>query len=108
MSVWFAFFGEARYRSAYKKTCEEIDFERIRETCRLCQRLIDEAGYTHVDPEIFARSLEAFIDGLWLNMLLYHRNFSRSEAKAQCLAYLAATFPEHFESPLKQHQEAAE
>ena len=45
---------------------------------------------------MFARSLEAFIDGLWLNMLLYHRKFSRAEAKAECLAFLATTFPKHF------------
>ena len=98
LSVWYAFYGEAKYREAYRKTCEKIDNERIDETEHLCRALVEEGGYRHIDPGMFARSLEAFIDGLWLNMLLYHRKFSRAEAKAECLTFLATTFPKHFPS----------
>ncbi len=98
LSVWYAFYGEAKYREAYRKTCERVDNERIDETEQLCRALVEEGGYRHIDPGMFARSLEAFTDGLWLNMLLYHRKFSRAEAKAECLAFLATTFPKHFQA----------
>ncbi|MGI9464553.1 MAG: TetR family transcriptional regulator C-terminal domain-containing protein [Aestuariivirgaceae bacterium] len=96
LSVWFAFYGETKYRAAYRDTCAEIDAERINETERLCRRLIEEGGYQHVEPDVFARGLEAFIDGLWLNILLYNKTFSPTGAKRECLAFLAATFPDHF------------
>lgn len=104
LSVWFAFFGESKYRSAYRDTCEEIDAERIDETERLCRLLVEEGGYQHVEPDVFARGLEAFIDGLWLNMLLYKTKFSRTEAKRECYALLAVTFPGHFEAAVPSTQ----
>ncbi len=99
LSVWFAFYGESKYRSAYRDTCADIDTERLNETEQLCRLLIEDGNYEHIEPGVFARSLEAFIDGLWLNMLLYRETFSRTEAKQECLAYLAATFPHHFPVP---------
>ena len=60
--------------------------------------LKEEGGYDHVDPNRFAQSLEAFIDGLWLNILLYPKTFSRQKARDECFAYLAAFFPKHFAS----------
>ena len=96
VSVWFAFYGEAKYRAAYRETCEEIDAERIDKTEQVCRLLIEEGNYRHIEPDVFARGLEAFIDGLWLNMLLYSKKFSRTEAKRECLAFVAATFPNHF------------
>ena len=99
LSVWFAFFGEARYRKAYRDACEHVDVERLAEVERLCRVLIADGNYIDIDPEAFARSLEAFIDGLWLNMLIYRQTFSREEARSECLAFLAVSFPRHFWSP---------
>jgi TetR/AcrR family transcriptional repressor of bet genes len=99
IAVWFAFYGEATYRSAYRDKCREIDALRLKETEGLCQSIKEEGGYDQVDPRMFATGLEALIDGLWLNMLLYPKIFSRSRARETCLAYLAATFPRHFPIP---------
>ncbi len=99
LTVWFAFYGEQKYRTAYRERCAEIDSDRLAETERMCRMIIDEGHYDHVDPHMFAQSLEAFIDGLWLNILLYPKSFSRKRAKEECFAYLAATFPKHFEAP---------
>jgi TetR/AcrR family transcriptional repressor of bet genes len=99
LSVWFAFYGEARYRSAYRDVCTQIDNERLKEIERLSRLLVEEGDYGNVDPAGFARTLEAFIDGLWLNMLLYGEKFSRAEARLECLSFLASTFPHHFETP---------
>lgn len=96
LTVWFAFYGEPKYRALYRDKCAEIDAERLAETERSCRLIKAEGGYEHVDPLMFAQTLEAFIDGLWLNMLLYPKTFSRSQAKEECLAFLAATFPHHF------------
>ena len=48
---------------------------------------------------MIAKSMEAFIDGLWLNMLLYPDVFMRKEARRDCLTFLAGIFPRHFPLP---------
>lgn len=96
IAVWFAFYCEPRYRAIYRDRCGGVDAERVVNTERLCEAIKKDGGYTQVDPFVFAQSLEAFIDGLWLNILLYPKKFSREQGKADCHAYLAATFPDHF------------
>lgn len=96
LTVWFAFYGEQKYRAAYRERCGPIDSDRIAETTQLCRLIKEEGGYDNVDPSMFAQSLEAFNDGLWLNILLYPKTFSRQQARNDCFAYLAAFFPQHF------------
>ena len=48
---------------------------------------------------MFAQSLEAFIDGLWLNILIYPGTFTREQAKQNCHTFLANAFPDHFDPP---------
>ncbi len=96
LAVWFAYWGEAKARPAYLEICGKHDLERLTEIMRLCQLLKDDGQYAHIDPSMAAKSLEAFIDGLWLNMLLYPKVFQREEARRDCLAFLAGTFPKHF------------
>lgn len=96
LAVWFAFYGEKKYRSAYRERCGQIDEDRVSETARLCRLIKEEGGYDKVDPEMVAQSLEAFTDGLWLNILLYPETFSRQRAQDECFAYLASVFPQHF------------
>ena len=95
LAVWFAFYSEPRYRALYRERCQKVDAERIAETERLCRQIQRDGEYGHVNPRMFAQSLEAFIDGLWLNILIYPGAFSREDAKAECRAYLATTFPDH-------------
>ena len=78
------------------KDALKIDSDRIAETAQLCRLIKEEGSYIHVDPVLFGQSLEAFIDGLWLNILLYPKTFSRQQARDECFAYLAAFFPKHF------------
>ncbi len=99
LTVWFAFYGEQKYRAAYRERCAEIDSDRISETEQLCRIIKEEGGYDRVDPVSFAQSLEAFIDGLWLNILIYPKAFTRQQARLECFAYLAASFPKHFATP---------
>ena len=93
LAVWFAFYSETKYRTAYRERCGEIDEDRISKTAQLCRQIKEEGGYESVDPRMFAQTLEAFTDGLWLNILLYPKAYSRLRAKDECFAYLASVFP---------------
>jgi TetR/AcrR family transcriptional repressor of bet genes len=96
LAVWFAFWGEAKARPAYLEICDRYDQNRLNELTRLGQALKEEGAYESVNPRIVAKSLEAFVDGLWLNMLLYPDVFRRDEARQDCLTFLAGAFPRHF------------
>lgn len=99
LAVWFAFWGQAKYRPAYLEIHHRFDDERYVEICRLCRELVASGQYKGVDAEGIARSLEALVDGLWLNLLMYPRDIRRQTARMDCLAYLAMVFPHHFERP---------
>ena len=96
LSVWFAFYSEQKYRTAYRESCADIDADRISELEHLCEEIKREGGYENVDARMFAQTLEAFTDGLWLNILLYPQTFTRERGRDECFAYLASGFPRHF------------
>lgn len=95
LSVWFAFFGEAGNRNAYRSVVEDIDEERHQESMRLIRRIAAEDD-TAIDPVMISLTLEALMDGLWLNMLLYPDEFTRDVAKQQVRQLLALMFPRQF------------
>ncbi len=96
LAVWFAFWGQANYRPVYLEIHDRYDKQRSAEIERLCGLIVDDGGYDGVDPVAAARSIEALIDGLWLNLLLYPKANRRVEARDDCFAYLAESFPKHF------------
>lgn len=96
IAVWFAFFGEARYRATYRRIVEEFDFERTSHVEACCRALAAERGGAGADPAILARSIENFADGLWLDMLLYPDEFALADARLQMRTMLNAHFPESF------------
>ena len=96
LSVWFAFFGETANRSIYRKIVTDIDEERHQESMRLIRRFAADDGGSGIDPIFVSLTLEALIDGLWLNMLLYPEDFSRDLSKTQVRRVLALMFPRHF------------
>ncbi len=99
LAVWFAFWGQAKYRPAYLEIHHRFDDERYVEIYRLCRELVASDRYKGADAEGIARSIEALVDGLWLNRLMYPRDIRRQTARTDCLAYLATVFPHHFERP---------
>lgn len=99
LAVWFAFWGQARYRPNYLKMRYRYDDERAEELLRCCQNLIDDGGYPNLDAESLTRSIESIVDGLWLNMLLYPKEVNRQMAREDCFRYLAQVFPRHFARP---------
>jgi TetR/AcrR family transcriptional regulator, transcriptional repressor of bet genes len=99
LSVWFAFWGQAKYRPNYLKMRQRHDDERTVELSRLCKEIVADGRYDQLDVASVVRSIEALVDGLWLNMLLYPKELSREKARFDCLSYFAQVFPKHFTRP---------
>ena len=98
VSVWYAFWAEARNNATYQSLVMGLEDEYLKETEQLCARIVAEGGYDGIDAHQAAVGLNAMIDGLWFDCLMSPSKFDRAAAKRTCLAYLAAVFPAHFGS----------
>ncbi len=108
LSVWYAYFGEAGRRKVYRALVDDIDNQRLGISTSLCEAIIDEGGYDCPPARHVARTLEGLYDGLWLNVLMYPKTFTRELSKAQIRAYLAAIFPNHVPAPTFPGQNASD
>jgi TetR/AcrR family transcriptional repressor of bet genes len=99
IAVWFAFFGDAHYRSVYRAMVAEFDTERSDVIEALCSTLARQDGRSEIDPHAMAQSIEALADGLWLNLMLYPTWVSPSQAIDRIIDLLAMKFPGHFNPP---------
>jgi len=95
IAVWFAFFGDARYRAFYRQIVGAFDDERTDALEALCEELgphregFDAMGATD--------ALESLGDGLWLNAMLYPETFTREYCMTRMGEFLTATFPDHYQ-----------
>lgn len=96
VTVWYAFWGETRWRPEFLKICQELSDTFHVETRKLFARLIEEGGYRDLDPDIVARGFDAMIDGLWLDMLINPKSVDRDAAKRVVRTYLGGLFPNEF------------
>ena len=96
VTVWYAFWGETRWRPEFLKICQQLSDSFHAETREIFARLIAEGGYKGVDPDIVARGFDAMIDGLWLDMLINPKAVDRDSAKRVVRAYLGGFFPNEF------------
>jgi TetR/AcrR family transcriptional regulator, transcriptional repressor of bet genes len=96
LAIWFAFYGDAGARDIYRKVVGDLDDELLDATVAILRLMIDEGGYTGIDPTETALAMEAMYDGLWLNMLLYPSEFKRLDCRARALDFIAAILPRHF------------
>ena len=99
LAVWFAFWGERRFRPTYRRICAERDRSYDDMVRLICARLCQEGGYADVEPGLVADGLSALTDGLWLDLLVRPDSMSRERAKRITLSYLADVFPQHFSQP---------
>lgn len=100
VTVWYAFWGEARWRPEYLKICQDLSESYFAETHALCRELVEAGGHGEIQPDRVARGLNAMIDGLWLDILTSPTAIDRKEAKRTCLAFLASVFPREFQRHL--------
>lgn len=96
VTVWYAFWGETRWRPEFLKICQQLSDSFHEETKAAFARLIAEGGYSDIDPDLVARGFDAMIDGLWLDMLINPKAVERDTAKQVVRTYLAGIFPNEF------------
>jgi len=95
VTVWYAFWGETRWRKDFLKLCSSWSnnyFERVR---GVVQNVIDFGGYSRLDAGVIARGLVAMLDGLWLDVLI-NGDTSVPAARLSIQSYLAGIFPNEF------------
>ncbi len=98
LAVWFAFWGERKFRPTYRRICADRDRSYDDMVRVMCAKLCAD-GYPDVEPELVADGLSALTDGLWLDLLVRPDSMSRERAKRIALSYLADAFPKHFHQP---------
>ncbi len=96
LAIWFAFYGDAGAREIYRRVLSDVDDERLGATVAILAALCAQTGQTRIDPQETALGMEAFHDGLWLNMLVYPSDFKRIACRDKALDYIAALFPTVF------------
>ncbi|HIF88106.1 MAG TPA: transcriptional regulator BetI [Gammaproteobacteria bacterium] len=96
LSVWFAFWGEARSRPVYSRICAKHDKDMASSLTRLFTELIKEGAYHHVSPRNIATAYTALADGLWLDLLITPRETSPEQARNIAMDFLSALFSKHF------------
>ncbi|MEM8728950.1 MAG: TetR family transcriptional regulator C-terminal domain-containing protein [Pseudomonadota bacterium] len=94
--VWFAFFGEARYRAFYRDMVGGFDAQRGQALAAFVSELAASEGRTDVNAEAMSEALESMSDGLWLDMMLYPDWMDPPRAQQRLWEYLSARFPTHF------------
>ena len=99
LAVWFAFWGERKFRPTYRRICAERDQSYDDMVRSMCARLCRAGDYPDVDPALVADGLSALTDGLWLDLLVRPDSMSRERARRIALSYLADVFPKHFQQP---------
>ncbi|MBM4218497.1 MAG: transcriptional regulator BetI [Gammaproteobacteria bacterium] len=99
LAVWFAFWGERRFRPTYRRICAERDRSYDDMVRLMCARLCEGGAYPGVEPAVVADGLSALTDGLWLDLLVRPDTMSRERARRITLSYLADVFPRHFDRP---------
>jgi TetR/AcrR family transcriptional repressor of bet genes len=99
LAVWFAFWGERRFRPTYRRICAARDKSYEDRVRVLCTKLCEEGDYPDVDPALVADGLSALTDGLWLDLLVRPDSMSRDLARRISMSYLADAFPRHFQRP---------
>ncbi len=95
LAVWFAFWGQAKYRPNYLKIHNKYDEERHLEIKRICSEIISDGGYSNLDADRATRTIEALTDGYWLDLMLYPSEAKRMTCRLDCLNALSLIFPQH-------------
>jgi TetR/AcrR family transcriptional repressor of bet genes len=105
LAVWFAFWGERKFRPTYRRLCAARDKSYDDMVRGMCTALCEQGNYPGVDPALVADGLSALTDGLWLDLLVRPESMSRELASRVTMSYLAGVFPRHFQPlPAPRHR----
>lgn len=93
LALWFSFWGEAGAQPLYNKICVETEEARYQAMLNSCQELVEASGGP--DPELLTNSIDAFTDGLWLQLHIQGPPMTRAEALESAFAHLRLLIPNH-------------
>ena len=97
LALWFAFWGEAKARPAYRKICYESDRYYDDAVEQLCAAIIEDGDYPNITAAAAANALTSMTNGLWQWALISPHSFDREKAMDAVMSYLRSVFPQHFE-----------
>ena len=96
VSVWVAFWGEARSEPRFRKFYSQLADDYFIQIREIIIRIMDRGGHHDFDADAIARGLNSMINGLWLDLMIDPKNFDREAAKRACRNYLTSVFPAEF------------
>ena len=96
LSVWFAFWGEAKSVPTYRKICAAYEKKYDSIMLELADIIISEGDYADIEAQTVTDVLTSMTDGLWLACLIHPKTFNRSTAMKSIYSYLHAVFPDHY------------
>jgi TetR/AcrR family transcriptional repressor of bet genes len=97
IAVWFAFWGEVKFRPTYRKICDESDryYDAIVED--LCSEIISDGAYKTASASAIANALTSMTNGFWLSCLISPQTWNRAEAMEAVLSYLRSLYQKHYD-----------
>ena len=95
LAAWVAFWGEAQSRPLYREKCGANDEAHADRKEAICAALIAEGGYLG-DAARISRALRLVTEGVWMDLVIMERPYSREEGLATLHYAASAFFPRHF------------
>ena len=97
ISVWHAFWGEAKGSSLYRKLSHPRDERYESNARRLLCTLVKEGPYDDINVTAVERGINAMMFGIWRDSHLAHGPNDYNNGMQAIYVYLHKVFPQHYE-----------
>ena len=97
ISVWHAFWGEAKGSSLYRKLSHPRDERYESNARRLLSTLVKEGPYDDINVTAVERGINAMMFGIWRDSHLAHGPNDYNNGMQAIYVYLHNVFPQHYE-----------
>ena len=98
ISVWHAYWGEARGSSLYRKLTNPRDERYENDVRKLLRNLTKEGEYDDINVPALERGINAMMFGIWRDSHLTHGSNDYADGMQAMWVYLHKVFPKHYES----------
>jgi AcrR family transcriptional regulator len=96
ISVWHAYWGEAKGNSLYRKLSHPRDERYESDARRLLGNLTEEGNYDDINVTAIERGINAMIFGIWRDSHLSHGRNDYNNGMQAVYVYLHTVFPQHY------------
>ena len=96
LSVWHAFWGEAKGSSLYREVSHPRDLRFEGDLRKLLSDLVEEGEYDDIDVSAVETGLFAMLFGLWRDSHLTHNSHDYDKSMGAVRVYLHKVFPKHY------------